>query len=290
MNRQEFLNLPEVRQFVDWAAHRLTSIRVDFNIRSSSKVPGGVAGIVTGLDEVILHYRWRSDARGDGSWHETVDTLRRLRNALNNAANESEVLAACFAILAWGGDRNPNKGAGPFLSDMAARNTLLRYIADARDGFRLDQAVIGADPPVIRMNAMLTKIHALTSPDGLPIYDSRVAAAIASIIEIWRRESGVDAPLSPALSFPATDAKRTVTRLFANAAAPRILRYAAGDPTRNTKDWAEAKIRLAWLMHAVLERNGELLAEHGLNRMHAFEASLFMIGYDVMCLAADARG
>lgn len=51
----------------------------------------------------------------------------------------------------------------------------------------------------------------------------------------------------------------------------------------NTKAWAQAKIRLGWLLDCVLEKNAKLFANEP-SRMHAFEASLFMIGYDVRCL------
>ncbi len=291
MNRTNFLEQKEVEKFVNWAAAKLSHIPVTFNIRSSSKVPGGVVGSAVGLDEVIARYRWRSGGEGRGTWEETVETLSVLRTALNEATNDHDVLLACCAILKWGGDRNSRNGAWPFLSAMVSEeNDLMNYIARSRDAFLLDHAILGEPLPIRKMNAMLTKVHALASPDGLPIYDSRVAAAIASLVELWRREAGEYEALPACLAFPATDDKRQVSRLFRDAIAPRVIRHGSGDADRNTKDWAEAKIRLAWLMHAVLEKNKTLLARQGPSRMHAFEASLFMIGYDVTCLADAATG
>lgn len=286
MDRNEYLNDPHVRGFVAWAAQVLCRIQVNFAIPRSAKVPGGVADQVAGLDEVLECYLWRPRAHMQGSWEETVATLGALRNSIRAARDDQTMLAACRAILAWGGNRNWNTGAWPFLQAKGEQQELTRYIQMAREWFRLDQVILHAQPPIELMNAMLTKVHALASPDGLPIYDSRVAAAIASLVEMWRRQAdGVNA-LPDKLAFPSTDPDRTVNHLFDDAPAPRILRHGATNPQAMTRHWTEAKVRLGWLIGAILDANPHLLAGQAENRMHAFEASLFMIGYDVRCLRA----
>jgi hypothetical protein len=53
--------------------------------------------------------------------------------------------------------------------------------------------------------------------------------------------------------------------------------------------WASAKVRLGWFMESIQGRLPKLFAEccpapSLADRMHAFEASLFMVGHDVRCL------
>ena len=150
---------------------------------------------------------------------------------------------------------------------------------------------------------MLTKIHALASNDGLPIYDSRVAGAIACLIEIYRQS--MHAPwdkLPEPLVFKAVDnaARRSVNGL-------RNLRHPAIDPGKITRqrgergkkirsdEWASCKIRLGWLLEEIvaksLEREQPLFRPETLfddskaSNLHALEAALFMIGFDVSSLS-----
>jgi hypothetical protein len=165
---------------------------------------------------------------------------------------------------------------------------LCPYLSDAGAAFALDTADVDAIvPPVALLNSMLTKVHALYAEDGLPIYDSRVAAAIASLVEMWRVATGKSGnPLPALLIFPATAASRTVRGLFPTARSPCVMAYGAPE---TTGQWASAKVRLGWVMESILRRLPELFAECRpapslAERMHAFEASLFMVGYDVRCL------
>jgi hypothetical protein len=97
----------------------------------------------------------------------------------------------------------PARGAVPFLRELADQNTLLAYLAATRADLALSTAQLGAPLHVKKMNSMLTKVHAMASEDGLPIYDSRVAAAIAALVEVWRRVQGTSAsPLPALLTFP----------------------------------------------------------------------------------------
>jgi hypothetical protein len=87
-------------------------------------------------------------------------------------------------------------------------------------------------------------------------------------------------PLPASLSFPATMATRTVLNLFPKALHPGVMVYGAA---MTVGQWGSAKVRLGWLMGEIIKRLPRLFAQVD-NRMRAFEASLFMIGYDVTCL------
>lgn len=296
MNRSAFTALPHVLAFTNWLAARLDSLSIDLDIKSSRFVPGGIRVGLTGLAALLPHYRWVTESSDKGDWPETREGLRNLSRLLRqaiDAGNEDAVLAACKAILAWGGDRNPRVGALPYLSGLHEQKALVRYLDTARRAFALDTAVIDArSPQAPRMNSMLTKVHALASTDGLPIYDSRVAAAIAALVELWRRAQGLERdPLPAQLVFPPTTSDRSVLYLFDDAQGPERMSYAAAATRETAATWSSAKIRLGWLMSETLCKMPGLFAgEAKQDHMHAFEACLFMIGYDVACLRGNLPG
>ena len=311
MTRSDFLKDQDVMDFIEWLAYpgegglpasrpghagaeepfSLLTFPICLNIKKSRFVPKGVKTRVKGIEGVLRHYTWKSAGMQKGDWPETKIRLTALSVALRSAVRSginSTTLDACRDILVWGGNRDWNVGAWPFLAGMANAGTLCQYIADTGASFSLATSRLSAlAPPVGLMNSMLTKVYALYARDGLPIYDSRVAAAIASLVEMWRVDTGRSGtPLPPALAFPATTASRTVHRLFLNADHPGVMAY--GAPVTITQ-WSGAKVRLGWAMRSVLNRLPRLFADccktpSLADRIHAFEASLFMIGYDVTCL------
>ena len=291
MNKQEFLANQDVEDFLDWLARELPRLKIRLDIKRSRFVPSGLKVDITGLESVLAHYTWKSHSMATGGWAEASARLTALAHALRDAVrrnSDPDALDACRDILQWGGNRNWNTGAYPFLSARAAAGVLCRYLKDTGAAFALDTADVDAlVPPVETLNSMLTKVHAFYAEDGLPIYDSRVAAAFASLVETWRVATGKARDLLPApLAFPATTASRTVRRRFPHARTPGVMTYGAPE---TTGQWGSAKVRMGWIMESIL---GTMPAQFSdccptpslADRMHAFEASLFMVGYDVMCL------
>jgi hypothetical protein len=296
MNRNTFRSSPEVSSFTHWLTNRHRTLSIELAIKSTRFVPGGIRKELTGLDALISCYRWRASGTETGDWEETKAYLRRLGDELKESidgADDGKAFEVCREIFAWGGDRNPLVGAFPYLSMLRDEGKLAGYLDGTRRAFTLDDAVIDDErPAAMKMNSMLTKVHALASDDGLPIYDSRVAAAIAALVELWRREEGKTLqPLPAELTFPAVSRGRSVRCLFADAQNPGLLQYTAGDVVDTATRWSASKIRLGWLMSEVLERSPALFAmESRRGRMHAFEASLFMIGYDILCMKKKYPG
>lgn len=288
MNRENFFNSADVNDFVEWLVKNLPRFNIRLKINGSRFAPNGLDVVCNGFNQVLQHYIWRTTGMQNGDWNETRTGLNGLSAELRTAIDhndEQATLLVCQNILAWGGNRNPAVGALPFLRDLAG-DSLCAYIRTTGASFELCSADTDQiAPPVIRMNAMLTKVHALYATDGLPIYDSRVAAAIASLVELWRRSTDRVGALPPALTFPATTATRTVLRLFPDAVHPGVLIYGA---EASVQKWSSAKVRLGWIIGRVLSTAPNTVpidqdASHK-ERMHAFEASLFMIGYDVRSL------
>ncbi|CAE6961266.1 hypothetical protein [Paraburkholderia domus] len=302
MNRKQFLDDPEVAEFVTWLAGFAGRVPVELNIGRSGRVPQGVVKTVHGLDGVIDTYVWRADWTDDrGSsvkslcWDSTARSLKRLGETLRAAlASESDEAAmrACHAIFEWGGERNISVGARPFLEAKRASGQLVTYLKAARDAFRLSSGRLDQLGAIEDVNSMLTKVYALASDDGLPIYDSRVAAAMASLVELFRIKTRRAWRQVPArLLFPTMDAsaRRKLIGLHTGALMSKgaSMYYTQADmPAR----WASAKLRLGWIAEDLLRQAPQLLSAQPHSRLHAFEASLFMIGYDVRCLAGNLNG
>lgn len=291
MNKQAFLADQDVEDFLAWLARELPHLKVRLDIKRSRFVPSGVQVEVTGLENVLPHYTWKSHGMATGDWAETRTHLASLADALRDAVqrgSDPDALEACREILRWGGNRGWHRGAYPFLSARADAGVLCRYLREAGAAFALETADADAlVPPIEMINSMLTKVHALYAEDGLPIYDARVAAASASLVEMWRVATGKSGdPLPVLLTFPATTASRTVRRRFPLARSPGVMTYGAPE---TAGQWASAKVRLGWVMESILGRLPELFSDccpapSLAERMHAFESSLFMVGYDVRCI------
>lgn len=292
MNRQQFQAASQA--FVAWAgrlhcdanghlvpvdAGALAELPIDLAIPRSSKVPVAVHQNVP-FFRLTQVYSWRAAGMAIGNFAETRAMLENLSHGITMASNDAEALAACENITRWGGDRNSNVGALRFLRSQAS---VLQYLNAVKADLALQTAVVrpaGELPAVLAMNSMLTKVHALNSGDGLPIYDSRVAGAIATLVETWRHEEGrAGEPLPAALLFPAVGGgghRRSVQARYPESINPPTLYYSAGNEERaicTAKEWASAKVRLGWLL-------SELLIEPSPSGIRSLEACLFMAGYD----------
>lgn len=320
MNRNSFRASPAVCAFVEWAGplslsrlelgdgqtgvtpvtaargcatqarNLLANLLVDLNIPRSRFVPTPVVQLVS-FRELPLSYIWRARGMVYGELTEAGRLLRTLAAQLRSAVAAGDwqlAQALCFDVLAWGGERNQARGARPELRRLGAE--LCQYLRACDGLMRLDTAVLAADGSlagVPNFGSMWVKIYAIMS--GTPIYDSRVAGAIATLVETWRIQSGQSStPLPPELMFPAVAnrADRTVRRRYPLAKSPGSLSYTArSTPAR----WAGATVRLGWLIEELLQ------GDQDWRMAHALEAGLFMAGYDCSAinpppLAAARRG
>jgi len=265
---------------------------------------------------------WKAEGMNTGDWPETCVKLRALSTMLKADERQAPQLEACRQVLIWGGNRdwsgvtgawklltelsrNPefDPGAtshdsddsddsflpipgGPTVLSFLRLHKVLFYLAI--EG-RKDSAVHAAISDVKHMNSMLSKVHSLYSSFSLPIYDSRVAGAIGTIVETWRRQVGQNLPPDPDLMFPAIEAFssdeyeakiREVHIRYPNTptfARPVSLRCdgSSADQERNARHWAEATVSLYWWMKEILGHDAKP------EDFRWLEASLFMAGYDV---------
>lgn len=296
MKRDDFLKQDDVRDFIDWLAAALPDRPFHLKMARSRFVPGGLDVQATGLEAVLGHYVWSTrwtDAQGkavvSGNWHETRASLGLLRGWLKTAiahGDEDQALAACLAVLEWGGVR----GAIVFLKRLHAQGRLVAYFRRLAPLMALDSdASLDAldTDSVERFDAGLTKIHALLDDSGSPIYDTRVGAAMAMLYAQYRSQAGKKLARKHWLAFPSGAARGKQIRNPKGidsgfAGAPQFFGRAV-----SCQDWAQWQVKLGWILRAALERCDWFKADGAdmAARCHAFEACLFMLGYDLRCFA-----
>jgi hypothetical protein len=306
MDRNKFLQ-GDVAAFVEWLAMCLPTLEVRLRFARSQFVPEGIDAAASGIEDVLAHYHWRAcwkDSRTgetveSGDWVSTRASLERLSAWLRESVARGDELSAAKAargVLRWGGVR----GAIPFIEAAVRRNALCAYLNELAPLLALDgQQTLDAlhRGNVQRFDSGMTKIHALFDTTGSPIFDSRVGAALAKLYEMFRRDSLRDGVERGSLGFPSGSARGRQIRNPGDLG----LNYAASPQFHTSQvrreDWARWQLRAGWIIRAVLKKNGELFANepageaasHMAARCHAFEAALFMIGYDLRSLLKDGE-
>ena len=304
MNRREFLSSQFVVEFLDWLDVSLSSLQINLKVKSSRFCQGGVNRTHFGISSVLESYCWNSLFSLGGvnfsssNWSETNKNLEMISDTLKEAVSSGKsdkVYEVCCSILDWGGDRNPNQGAKPILTKLDRQGLLTEYLNTSSNVFHLVTTDLSELSRIQYAGSMWTKIYSLNAHDGLPIYDSRVAVAIAALVELFRQQNEyVWTEVPPSLEFFYVDPNRTVNKLDSSAVAPKgLLNRKTGRYVNKNfvYQWSSCKIRLGWIIEETLSRQPELFRESGslARRAHAFEAALFMIGYDVQCLSANLR-
>lgn len=287
MDRQQFLAQPDVSGFISWLRNNLDGLPVHLRLSPSRFVRGGVEEKVSGIEAVHALYQWKSswlDNRSgrkvtSSDWVSTKGSLALLRERLLSGLAErceESTYQACLDVLGWGGVR----GAVAFLNDLRRQCRLVQYLEDCRPLFVLNGAQSLSQinsHSILRFDAGLTKIHALIDLTGSPIYDSRVGAAIAMLYALYRLEATSEA----VLRFPTGTARGKQVRnpgLLGYQPAPQFF-----TPAVTPEYWAQYQVKLGWVIQETLITSS-LFSGNLQERCHAFEAALFMIGYDLRCL------
>lgn len=280
MNRKQFLEQPDVLGLIEWLIENLPTLPVHLKVARSRFVRKAIDCKVQGIEAVQAEYQW------GGNWETVKAELRRLRIRLRLAVRARDEFAthgACEAILAWGNV----DGAVGFLKEQMHDKNLVNYLKQCQALLALDrkqQLNHLTKQNILRFDSGMTKIHALLDTTGSPIYNGRVGAAIALLYRLYRQGTGTTAP--QALDFAWGPGIGDQIR------NPKHLKLGYnGTPQLSTTSrhlWARRQLQLGWIIRAVLE-GSELFAKQPqlVDRCHAFEAGLFMMGYDLRSLVPD---
>jgi hypothetical protein len=223
---------------------------------------------------------------------ETVTLLNMLRRDLRDSLEKSDPLRhlkACWATLYWGGVAT--KGGNSLFYGLRyvrglsnVRAGLIAYHRDAhkRDGWfeptlTTEEKLLGN---VEGMSAGITKIHSLLA-DELVIYDSRVACAMAWLVERYCDQIGLNAVPNELLFYlPPENAGAKIRRdpVAVRPPPPNCnLNTAYPNPgaAHLTEVWTRDMLRVSLILSKVLSQLNKKNPQTYLE----YQLGLFMIGY-----------
>ena len=273
MNRDLYLGDPHVRAFVDWAAPLVSGERTLKHQWESRR--WGSWSCET-LFDAYRGYDWPFSCRLPGdpaprrghSYADTVAVLGDLGRVLRCSAetkNADSFLGAAVAVLEWGRVRRSERR----LRALGAR-AVDELTETAR---RLDpaEADLRRLSEVSLINSGFSKIYSLLL-EGFPIYDSRVACALASLVRLFCEETGrgPEVPTPLAFGIPPSQARARRDPSCGALVFPKIW-----TPRR----YAESNLMAAWLLDVLSQQSP--FAELASERQRALQSAMFMVGYTV---------
>ncbi|HEY4367152.1 MAG TPA: hypothetical protein VGN07_07925 [Steroidobacteraceae bacterium] len=294
MKKNEFLQDPQTASFIEWLV---------------SKIDGDEAlafayqnGVDHDLGDSLARYEWppksvRVDtpngvlslaAQSSFAANSVVlETLSAgMRTTLNApTVNDEELIHWARAIMKWGGvlTRKPNgKGNVGWLESMGA-TSFSEYLLRALAALNEHDDAAPRRLNDLRSNAGTTKVHSLLLPDFV-IYDSRVAAALAWLVQSWGRAEAVEVPGH--LRFACMPAN--TTKQGGKLRSPDSTVFSNFSPSgdvRNHHRHATWNLRANWVIRSAIDR----LQDRSEWSPRKVEAALFMMGDD-LTWAAEVGG
>ncbi len=273
MNRSSYLDDRDVRGFLHWMVP-LVSGKHPLHHRWDS--PKWGPWCCKSLFGAYEKYFWpfsatvpgESSPRRRRSYDDTVEILKVLTDKLRGSAevqDASTFLEAAVRVVKWGGVPKNEirlRALGP---------NALSALTKAAGQLKPAVADLGDLANVTDMNSGFSKIYSLLI-DGFPIYDSRVACALASLVRLYCEEFNLpEVPKTLAFRIPAS--RGSVSR-DPSTPAFKFRRLWAGQ----AQHYATSNIKAAWLMGALATTApfGTLTTT---NPLFALQSALFMIGY-----------
>ena len=273
MNRERYLSDSSVREFLEWVLPFVSGVRPFTQQWVSPKWGEWRCGT---LFDAYLSYDWRFaltlpgevTLRSGRTLSDSEDALGRLRVLLRESATAGDsaaFLEAALTVVRWGQvQRNEVR-----LRALGSR--ALSTLSDAASLLDPGTAELTRLAGVAPMNSGFSKIYSLMLEE-FPIYDSRVACTLASLVRMHCEEVGLDAvPATLAFGIPAS--RGSVGR-DPSTETLRFPRLWPGNP----RGYARSNVMAAWLLRPLSAEGpfGELLPER---RILALQSALFMVGY-----------
>lgn len=298
MNKSTYLELPEVKDFVEWLSVTLNSdapepfshsYDVEPRGRSNSKKKWRCNSIYNAFEQYEWRFSYQDSDTGKkikGSTYSESeaalnDLQKRLIFAVASGDNDS-CFNVCSMILKWGGVLgSEKKGNKKILLEM--RDNLACYLAKARDYFNGDselvsryQVVLGSGKTNLVMNAGFTKIYSLLCNEFI-IYDGRVGAALGRLVVGFMQSQSEKkyTEIPDGLDFYYGNAKNNKVNRNPSVGSYKFKGLSASSPVHIRNN-----LKANWIVGALsLENSNGFSKQSAPTR--AFEAALFMIGYRV---------
>ena len=264
MNRSSYLDCPDVRDFVEWSTRLATGEWGLVHDWSSDYHKNPRTWSCTSLYDAHKRYCW--DSKDFGQTSEILDGFRReLCDA--TAAGKDEFVKVALKICRWGGNnvRSLKKLSDQDFQQIEDNANLLdpRYgDADNLKGFKF-------------MGSGYSKVYSHMIKD-FPMYDSRVACALTSLIWLFSRDKS--RPSVPCLLRLGVPPGRNEDKVNHNPSrGPYQFPNIRGQ--QHTL-YADSNLRAAWLLGALADHGGQFNTVPRERRVRALESALFMLGYE----------
>ena len=205
------------------------------------------------------------------SAYTTIARFANFRQDLNaigiigTYAQRDRFISKAREIAEWGDIRNLKR-----LNEWGQLDPqdLQSHIADVRRKLNPVTADTAELTNFRYMGSAFSKIYSALIP-GLPIYDSRVACALACLVRLYCRDSG-RSQVPPLFNLGIPPGRGNAG---GRCSSPQI--YASQE-----SKYAKANLQFAWLMQGLTADPGEFAQVPAGQRVDALQSALFMLGYD----------
>ena len=290
--------------FIVWLSEKEVAEGFKFNYNINNKTLD-----VSSIEAAAGKYNWPAKTipnelvghlpdfrQGVSDLDDTVGLLNMLRRELRDSMENNDLLRhlkACWATLYWGGVAT--KGGNSLFYGLRYlqglkddKKGLIAYhrAAHNKNGWfdptrttekNLEDSVEG-------MSAGITKIHSLIA-DELVIYDSRVACAVAWLVERYCDKEGLNAVPNELLFYlPKDNAGDNINRDPVNVRQKRqncvlTTEYPTPGHADRTRVWTWDMLRVSLILSEVLTRLGKKGRQKRADSFLKYQLGLFMIGY-----------
>ncbi len=260
MNRNEYLGNADVADFIEWARHL---VRGDWWLKHAWKAKRGPSFQCGTLFGAFKSYEWNGERFDDtmskfAEFRKKFDTIGKI---VDEDSRDSFV-ANVRNIVKWG-----RIGRLPRLEKEWAQMEPARLQEHIEEVKRKLNPASG-DTSDLRgfryMGSAFNKIYSALVP-GLPIYDSRVACALACLVRLYYKDNrSTSVPSLLNLGIPRG-------RVFSRCKSPKIY---------SDSKYAAYTLKAAWLLHGMVQYSAGAFDEvPKQQRIHALQSAMFMLGY-----------
>lgn len=266
MNKNEYLDSPDVRNFINWFAKAI----VDEGIAHSYlQLKPKKYFRFNGLQDALAQYYWKRR-----NFTSTVNLLNELKAQIRNGWGNSsytDVVTGAQRLMKWGGTEGNNKWF-----EQASSIESIKSDIHSLEGENICLVKIS------RFNSGLTKFYSLLLNDFI-IYDSRVAAALQWFILKWCTETD-QKEIPNLLNLGSTSLRGSQTRNASSAqyVFQKIERLVLSkQPIEHVNSNIKANLLLVEVLKEVKANKSAYHEQKLSSPLHALEAALFMWGYDL---------
>ena len=307
-----------VKSFIDWIVKKEVCRQFCFQYDLEGKKGGERNKLeADSIYSAARMYSWKTNSipqeliktwlpmkKPSSNLEGTCELLLLMRRELRDSLEDGDALRhlkVCWAVLYWGGVASPNNLSFYALryfsgcSDQESKNSLINYHKTAHNvgGWFGPGATdeVKVQKEVAAMSAGITKIHSLLA-DELVIYDSRVACALAWLVERYCEDPSGGRGLKQIpneLKFCIPQEKQGKKKVERQPEAVRSANGSAIEteyrpiaPKRDYRLWTRDMLRASLILAKVLEqiKNADVIPGNEIQRdFLEYQLGLFMIGY-----------